>query len=115
MMPLAIAIGVGCRSGCAGAVVAALVRRARAACDDAGVARLFTVADKQHEPGLLEAEVPARVTFGSAGAKAVAAGLRPNRDRGDWASALEARRLAATAAAAIGVLMGDPPSLGSRD
>jgi cobalamin biosynthesis protein CbiG len=49
-----IAIGVGCRKGCAADAIEAVVRRALA-----GIAGnpsgLFTLADKQGEPGLAEA------------------------------------------------------------
>ena len=49
-----IAVGVGCRKGCAADTIEGLVRRALAgiAGDPAG---LFTLADKQGEPGLAEA------------------------------------------------------------
>jgi cobalt-precorrin 5A hydrolase len=51
-----IAIGVGCRAGVAGEAIAALARRALA---DAGAPqgerRMFTLAAKSEEPGLIEA------------------------------------------------------------
>ena len=51
-----IAIGVGCRAGVAGEAIAALARRALA---DAGAPpgerRMFTLAAKCEEPGLIEA------------------------------------------------------------
>ena len=51
-----IAIGVGCRKGCASEAIVALVGRAmaRAACEDAPVG-LFTHEAKRFEPGLIEA------------------------------------------------------------
>jgi cobalt-precorrin 5A hydrolase len=51
-----IAIGVGCRAGVAGEAVAALVRRALAeAGAPKGERRMFTLAAKAGEPGLIEA------------------------------------------------------------
>jgi cobalt-precorrin 5A hydrolase len=51
-----IAVGLGCRKGCAGEAIAALVQRALAAahCNDAP-ATLFTLAGKRNEPGLAAA------------------------------------------------------------
>jgi cobalt-precorrin 5A hydrolase len=51
-----VAIGVGCRAGVSGELIAALMRRALAEChapDDER--RLFTLAAKADEPGLVEA------------------------------------------------------------
>lgn len=50
-----LAIGVGCRRGCPAEAVAALVTQARAEVARPGGARLFTIADKHDEPGLVEA------------------------------------------------------------
>lgn len=51
-----VAIGIGCRRGVAGEAVAALVRRALAAhVAPDGERRLFTLAEKVGEPGLVEA------------------------------------------------------------
>ncbi len=51
-----IAIGVGCRRGCASEAIVALVRRALQGCEDIeGPRRLFSLAEKSDEPGLLEA------------------------------------------------------------
>lgn len=51
-----LAVGVGCRSGVPAEVIADLVERALEACDRPGVpAALFTVVDKQSEPGIGEA------------------------------------------------------------
>jgi cobalt-precorrin 5A hydrolase len=56
--PGAIAIGIGCRKGCAGETIAALVRHALEGLErdagDAG-ARLFSTQQKGGEPGLVEA------------------------------------------------------------
>jgi cobalt-precorrin 5A hydrolase len=51
-----IAIGVGCRAGVSGEAIAALVRRALAqAGAPEGEMRMFTLAAKSAEPGLIEA------------------------------------------------------------
>lgn len=51
-----IAIGLGCRKGCPGEAIVALVRRALARTGRGGAAaRLFTHIDKASEPGLREA------------------------------------------------------------
>jgi len=51
-----IAIGIGCRAGVAGEAIVALVRRALAeARAPNGELRVFTLAAKADEPGLLEA------------------------------------------------------------
>jgi len=51
-----LAVGVGCRSGVAGEVIADLVERALDATARPGLpAALFTVVDKQSEPGIGEA------------------------------------------------------------
>ncbi len=51
-----IAIGIGCRKACAADSIVALVRRALADCGgSAGAPRLFTIADKQDDPGLAAA------------------------------------------------------------
>jgi cobalt-precorrin 5A hydrolase len=51
-----IAIGVGCRAGVAGEAIAALARRALAeAGEPQGERRMFTLAAKAEEPGLIEA------------------------------------------------------------
>ncbi|HEY1452134.1 MAG TPA: cobalamin biosynthesis protein [Roseiarcus sp.] len=51
-----VAIGVGCRSGVAGEAIAALARRAlMEAGAPEGERRMFTLAAKAHEPGLIEA------------------------------------------------------------
>jgi cobalt-precorrin 5A hydrolase len=51
-----LAVGVGCRSGVSGEVIADLVERALETCARPGVpAALFTVVDKQSEPGIGEA------------------------------------------------------------
>lgn len=51
-----IAIGVGCRAGVAGEAIAALARRALADTGaPQGERRMFTLAAKSEEPGLIEA------------------------------------------------------------
>lgn len=51
-----VAIGVGCRAGVTGATIAALARRALAeAGEPTGERRMFTIADKAHESGIIEA------------------------------------------------------------
>ena len=50
-----VAVGVGCRKGCPADVVEALVRRALGRTANATPTGLFTVADKEGEPGLAEA------------------------------------------------------------
>jgi cobalt-precorrin 5A hydrolase len=50
-----LAIGVGCRSGCPGDAIAALVRKALAGLGDAHAAALFTSVDKQAERGITDA------------------------------------------------------------
>jgi cobalamin biosynthesis protein CbiG len=51
-----VAIGVGCRAGVGGEALAALVRRAlEEAGAPEGKRRMFTLADKADEPGLIEA------------------------------------------------------------
>ena len=51
-----VAIGIGCRKGVPGEAVAALARRALAECAAPdGERRLFTLAAKAGEPGLVEA------------------------------------------------------------
>ena len=51
-----IAVGVGCRKSCPSAAIVALVRRALADCAGVeGAPRLFSVADKSGEPGLVAA------------------------------------------------------------
>jgi len=51
-----IALGVGCRAGVPGEAIAALARRALAeAGDPTGELRMFTLAAKAGEPGLIEA------------------------------------------------------------
>jgi cobalt-precorrin 5A hydrolase len=51
-----IAIGIGCRKSCASGAIVALVRRALADCsDNEGAPRLFSLADKRDEPGLMAA------------------------------------------------------------
>jgi cobalt-precorrin 5A hydrolase len=51
-----VAIGVGCRAGVKGEAIAALARRALAELQaPAGERRLFTLAAKAGEPGLIEA------------------------------------------------------------
>ncbi len=51
-----LAVGVGCRSGVSGEIVAELVERALEASARPGTpAALFTVVDKQSEPGIGEA------------------------------------------------------------
>jgi cobalt-precorrin 5A hydrolase len=60
-----VAIGVGCRAGVAGDVIVALARRALAEAGlPAGELRMFTLAAKADEPGLIEAArlLPARLT-----------------------------------------------------
>ena len=55
-MSRTVAIGVGCRAGVAGEAIAALARRALAQVGaPEGERRLFTLAAKAHEPGLVEA------------------------------------------------------------
>ena len=51
-----VAIGVGCRAGVDGEAIAALARRAlEEAAAPEGEQRMFTLADKADEPGLVEA------------------------------------------------------------
>ena len=51
-----VAIGVGCRAGVSGDAIAALARRALAECEAPdGERRMFTLAAKAEEPGLIEA------------------------------------------------------------
>jgi cobalt-precorrin 5A hydrolase len=51
-----VAIGVGCRAGVAGEAIAALARRAlKEAGAPEGELRMFTLASKADEPGLIEA------------------------------------------------------------
>ena len=50
-----VAVGIGCRKGCTADTVEALVRQALGQVPDALPSGLFTVADKQGEPGLPEA------------------------------------------------------------
>ena len=51
-----VAIGVGCRAGVAGEAIAAVARRALAeAGEPQGERRMFTLAAKAEEPGLIEA------------------------------------------------------------
>jgi cobalt-precorrin 5A hydrolase len=50
-----IAIGVGCRLGCAAETIETLVRRALEHLPDGAPLGLFTIADKRTEPGLTEA------------------------------------------------------------
>jgi len=51
-----VAIGVGCRAGVAGEMIAALARRAlKEAGAPEGERRMFTLAAKADEPGLIEA------------------------------------------------------------
>jgi cobalt-precorrin 5A hydrolase len=53
-----LAVGIGCRSGVGGAVIADLVERALAACDRPGLpVAMFTVVDKAQESGIGEAAV----------------------------------------------------------
>jgi cobalamin biosynthesis protein CbiG len=55
-MSRVIAIGVGCRAGVAGEAIAALARRALAeTVAPLGEKRMFTLADKAEEPGVIEA------------------------------------------------------------
>jgi cobalamin biosynthesis protein CbiG len=55
-MSALIAIGVGCRAGAQGEAIAALARRALAeAGEPEGERRMFTLAAKAEEPGLIEA------------------------------------------------------------
>jgi cobalt-precorrin 5A hydrolase len=63
MSPL-VAIGVGCRAGVAGEAIAALARRALAeAGEPHGERRMFTLAEKAEEPGLIEAARLLRATL----------------------------------------------------
>jgi cobalt-precorrin 5A hydrolase len=56
MQQALVAIGVGCRAGVAGEAIAALARRALAeAGAPSGERRMFTLAAKAGEPGLIEA------------------------------------------------------------
>ena len=50
-----IAIGLGCRKGVSGEVIASLVREALARIGQTGAAALFTVEGKRHEAGLAQA------------------------------------------------------------
>lgn len=53
-----LAVGVGCRSGVSGEVIAGLVERALDACGRPGLpAAMFTVVDKRQEAGIGEAAV----------------------------------------------------------
>ena len=53
--PREIAIGLGCRKGVSGEVIASLVREALGRIEQPGVAALFTVESKRHEAGLAQA------------------------------------------------------------
>jgi cobalt-precorrin 5A hydrolase len=73
-----VAIGIGCRAGVPGEMIAALARRALAeAGRPEGELRLFTLAAKADEPGLREA---ARLLGASLGALPLAA-LKAQADR----------------------------------
>lgn len=50
-----LAIGLGCRKGVSGEVIASLVREALARIEQKGSAALFTVDRKRHEAGLAQA------------------------------------------------------------
>lgn len=51
-----VAIGVGCRAGASGETIAMLIRRTLRAYDaPQGERRMFTLAEKAQEPGLVEA------------------------------------------------------------
>jgi cobalt-precorrin 5A hydrolase len=50
-----VAVGIGCRKGCPGDAIEALVRRALGQTADAAPTGLYSVIDKQDEPGLAEA------------------------------------------------------------
>ena len=52
-----IAIGIGCRKGCEASEIVELVRRASAGFGARSGMRLFTMAEKQGEAGLIEAAV----------------------------------------------------------
>jgi cobalt-precorrin 5A hydrolase len=59
-----VAIGVGCRTGVTGEAIAALARRALAeAGEPRGERRMFTLAAKAEEPGLIEAARLLRTTL----------------------------------------------------
>ena len=53
--PGEIAIGLGCRKGVSGEVIASLVREALASIEQNGPAALFTVDAKRHEAGVAQA------------------------------------------------------------
>ena len=53
--PGEIAIGLGCRKGVSGEVIASLVREALARIEQNGPAALFTVDAKRHEAGVAQA------------------------------------------------------------
>ena len=53
--PVEIAIGLGCRRGVSGEVLASLVREALARVEQTGVAALFTVDGKRAEAGMAQA------------------------------------------------------------
>ena len=53
--PSEIAIGLGCRKGVSGEVIASLVREALARIEQSGAAALFTVDAKRDEAGLAQA------------------------------------------------------------
>jgi cobalt-precorrin 5A hydrolase len=53
--PVEIAIGLGCRKGVSGVVIASLVREALAMIGRAGSAALFTVEGKRAEAGMAQA------------------------------------------------------------
>jgi len=50
-----VAIGLGCRKGVSGEVIASLVREALARIEQNGAAALFTVDGKRHEAGMAQA------------------------------------------------------------
>ena len=50
-----VAVGVGCRKGCPAGAIEALVRQALNRVADPAPLGLFTIADKEGEPGLAEA------------------------------------------------------------
>jgi cobalt-precorrin 5A hydrolase len=63
-MSRVVAIGIGCRAGVPGEAIAALARRALAEADaPEGERRMFTLAAKADEPGLIEAARLLRATL----------------------------------------------------
>lgn len=111
-MTAQVAIGVGCRRGCPGAVIVALVRQTLATCPAHVQAlsdrRLFTIEDKRDEPGLRQAadDLALALVFLSRGSLAATEGRVTVRSaavqaRFGLASVAEAAALAGAGGASV--------------